>query len=216
MSNTHENHNHKHESNEQLIHDARVAARINLASGFAKTALGFISQSPVLVTDGVHDFGDYDTYKEDARGISEIEPSKKAKRKIRAAFKLGGYAIVGTVVEKITESNVHLSPLPWLSLAGGIGSFTLNWYVHKRFADHDHEDAEEVRGHARTDLTSSAITVGSSALAFVWTPLLFAGSLTHIGLYGRQAYKTYSKFKHQAHYTSSSDDQETPEHPGLE
>ena len=193
----HDEHIHEH-APDKLEHDARLASRINIVSGIAKTALGFLALSPVLVTDGVHDFGDADTYREDANGIAETDPVLKAKRKIRAGVKLGSYAVLGTVAETIVDQSINHAPLPFISLVGGIGSFALNLWVHKRFAHHDHEDADEVKGHARVDLFASGVTIGASALAIAWTPFLLIGSLAHIGLYSWQGLKTYRKFKDQA------------------
>jgi len=202
---SHDNqHSHEHDrpiqeyDSGKLERDAHLAAKINLLSGVAKTALGFIALSPVLVTDGVHDFGDADTYREDANGIAETDPVLKAKRKIRAATKLGGYAVAGTIAETIVDQTLKYAPLPLFSLVGGVGSFILNQWVHKRFSHHTHEDADEVKGHARIDLYASGVTIGASALAFAWTPFLLVGSIVHIGLYSWQGLKTYKKFKDQA------------------
>jgi len=202
---SHDNqHSHEHDrpiqeyDSGKLERDAHLAAKINLLSGVAKTALGFIASSPVLVTDGVHDFGDADTYREDANGIAETDPVLKAKRKIRAATKLGSYAVAGTIAETIVDQTVMHAPIPIISLTGGVASLVLNQWVHKRFSHHTHEDADEVKGHARIDLVASGVTIGASALAFAWTPFLLIGSVVHIGLYSWQGLKTYKKFKDQA------------------
>lgn len=189
---------HEHDHSE-LVRDSKLAARLNLATGVGKTILGLFALSPVLITDGAHDFGDYDTYISDAKAIEESDPQKKAQRKIRAGFKLGSYAVAGTLLETLVEQSVEYSPIPLLSLLGGVGSLAFNTVIHRRFSHHTHHEAEEVQGHGRADLVGSAVTIGASVASFVWLPALFAGSLAHIGIYSFQAVKTYRKFKNQAH-----------------
>lgn len=194
MSHEHHEHDHHCIDSAKLQSDAKHAAHINIGAGIIKTALGIFARSPVLVTDGVHDFGDADTYRSDGAAIAESDATKKSERKIKAANKLGGYAIAGTGLELASELLWKRPVYPGLSLAGGILSLGINYYVHRRFAHHDHDDADQIKGHARTDLWTSLATIGSSAAAFAWPPAMLIGSIAHVGLFVNQSRKVRKKY----------------------